>query len=413
MSSQAEWTWLIYMAGDNNLEGAGKEDLDEMKKVGSDTKINIVVQFDTEANKTTRYLVEKNNLKVLQEMPGVNCGDPNVLTEFIKWGTKNYPAKYYLVNVWNHGGGWENLPADYNWDNVRGSIRASNPLKQTKINRLTRALFVTTIKEVHRKIQRSPDPYRLIAMDVGSQDYLDNQELRKAIYGGLPNGKKIDILGCDACLMNMVEICYENRDIADYMVGSEEVEPGSGWPYTMILKKLSSNPEMSPRDLSKVIAQEYGQYYENEGDKMADQFVTQSAIDLAQVKSVADSVNELAEIFIKDLNKLKKDVSFARDSAQKFSTPEYIDLVSFLEQLTKELPNNKEVKDAVKKISDKIKGPTSSLVIANATWGDRVKDANGVSIYFPTKENYLPDYSDLLFSKDCKWNEFLTKLFSA
>lgn len=94
MSTQAEWTWLIYMAGDNNLEGAGKEDLDEMQKVGSDSKVKIVVQFDTEENKTTRYLVEKNNLKVLEEILGVNCGDRMVLTDFIKWGTKNYPAKY-------------------------------------------------------------------------------------------------------------------------------------------------------------------------------------------------------------------------------------------------------------------------------------------------------------------------------
>jgi len=409
MSSQAEWTWLIYMAGDNNLEGAGKEDLDEMQIVGSDSKVKIVVQFDTEQNKTTRYLVEKNNLKVLEEMPGVNCGDPKVLTDFIKWGTKNYPAKYYLINVWNHGGGWENLPSDYNWENVR----ASNPLKQSKIKKFKRALFVTTMKKINRKIHSSPNPDRLIAMDVGSQDYLDNQELRKAIYEGLPNGRKIDILGCDACLMNMVEICYENKDVADYMVGSEEIEPGSGWPYTMILKKLASNPEMSPRELSKVITQDYGKYYEDEGDKIADQFVTQSAIDLAQIKSTADSVNDLAEILIKELNNVIPGVSAAKEKAQKFSTPEYIDLLSFLEQLTKWLPNNNEIKDAVKKISDKIKGPTSSLVIANATWGDRVKDAHGVSIYFPTAENYSPDYSDLLFSKDCKWNEFLTKLFSA
>jgi hypothetical protein len=116
---------------------------------------------------------------------------------------------------------------------------------------------------------------------------------------------------------------------------------------------------------------------------------------------------------IKDLNNVLPGVTVAKDKAQRFSTPEYIDLLSFCEQLTKRLPNNNEVKDAVKKISDKINGPTSSLVIANVTWGDTVKDANGVSIYFPTAQNYSADYSDLLFSKDCKWNEFLTKFFSA
>jgi predicted RNA-binding protein with PIN domain len=69
MSSQAEWTWLVYMAGDNNLEGAGREDLDEMKNVGSTAQVNILVQFDTEENKTTRYRIEKDKLTVLQELP--------------------------------------------------------------------------------------------------------------------------------------------------------------------------------------------------------------------------------------------------------------------------------------------------------------------------------------------------------
>jgi len=399
------------MAGDNNLEGSGKEDLDEMMKVGSDSKTSIVVQFDTEENKTTRYLIEKNKLTVLQEMPGVNTGDPKILTDFIKWGTKNYPAKYYLVDVWNHGGGWENLPADYNYEN----LRSSNPIRQGKLKRFRRSIFKTTIK----KIDSLSGPQKAIAIDVGSHDYLDNQELRKAIFDGLPNGKKIDILGCDACLMNMIEICYENKDVVDYMVGSEETEPGDGWPYTMILNKLTNNPQMSSGELAKVITQQYGEYYKNEGDKMTQQNkmpqqnVTQSALDLGQIKSLADSVNKLAEILIKDLVSVTPGVLTARQKAQKFSMPEYVDLLSFLQQLTKWLPNNDEIKGVVKEISDKLEGASNPFVIANAKFGDGVKDASGVSIYFPAdKYAYSPDYADLLFSKDCKWNEFLTKLFS-
>lgn len=164
--------------------------------------------------------------------------------------------------------------------------------------------------------------------------------------------------------------------------------------------------------VSKVITEEYGEYYQNEGDKITDQVATQSSLDLGQIKVVAESVNELAEILIKDLNNVIPGVITAREKAQKFTYPEYIDLLSFLQQLIKWLPNNDDVKIAVKNISSKINDPNSGFVIANAKWGDNVKDANGVSIYFPTKENYSPDYSDLLFSKEGKWNEFLTKLFS-
>ena len=68
MSKSGAWTWLVYMAGDNNLQGAGSTDLAEMKRIGSTDDVNVIVQFDTKANKTTRYRVEKNKLKVLREM---------------------------------------------------------------------------------------------------------------------------------------------------------------------------------------------------------------------------------------------------------------------------------------------------------------------------------------------------------
>ena len=240
MSQTAQWTWLVYMAGDNNLQGAGRDDLAEMKRVGSTDQVNVIVQFDTEENKTTRYRVEKNKLKSLQRMPGVDCGNPKVLTGFIQWGIKNFPAKHYLVDIWNHGGGWENLPADYDYD----AIRAAKPQTAAKLRRLKRALFRTTIRKIHKR----PLQARAIAIDCGSHDYLDNQELRKAVTRALPSGRKLDILACDACLMNMLEIAYEMKDTAQLMVGSEETEPGAGWPYAAILKALVTKPAMNPTD---------------------------------------------------------------------------------------------------------------------------------------------------------------------
>ena len=46
-------------------------------------------------------------------MPNVNTGDPKVLTEFIKWGINKYPAQHYLIDIWNHGGGWEKSPTRF------------------------------------------------------------------------------------------------------------------------------------------------------------------------------------------------------------------------------------------------------------------------------------------------------------
>ncbi len=399
MSQTAQWTWLVYMAGDNNLEGAGRDDLAEMKKVGSTDQVNVIVQFDTEKNKTTRYRVEKNRLKSLQQMPGVDCGDPKVLTSFIQWGAKNFPAVHYLLDVWNHGGGWENLPADYDYD----AIRLTKPYTAAKLRRLKRALFRTTVRKIHKR----PLQERAIAIDCGSHDYLDNQELRSAVAKGLPGGRKIDILGCDACLMNMLEIAYEMKDTAEIMVGSEETEPGAGWPYAAILKPLAAKPTMSPADLAKTIVVEYGKYFQR-----ARETATQSALNLGRIAAAAAAVNELADALLADLSSVAGTVVLARDRAQKFEMPEYIDLGDFAAQLAQRLPHNAKVQAAVASIQAALNPKAANaFVIQNATSGAKVARANGVSIYFPHPEDYAPDYGDLLFSRQGRWKAFVQALF--
>lgn len=405
MSTQAQWTWLVYMAGDNNLESAGDANLKSMQQVGSTDQVNVIVQFDTEENKTTRYRVEKGNLSVLQEMPGLDCGDPKVLTDFIKWGIQQYPAQYYLVDVWNHGTGWENLPPDFNYD----SIRDAKPLQSAKLRRVKRSIFRTTIQNINSR----PLIERAIAIDFGSHDYLDNQKLHDGIFDALPDGKKIDVLGCDACMMNMLEISYQLKDTASYMVGSEQSEPNTGWPYSVILQVLTTNPEMSPEDLSKIIVQNYGQWYQQYGNPLTDKSATQSALDLGQIGPIADAVNALADVFIANLDNVAGSVTLSRDKAQKFDYPEYIDLGDFAAQLLLRLSQNPQVTAAANKIRDMLQSQAGiGFVIANTTWGPTVQRASGVSLYFPQQGSYSPDYGDLMYSKQGRWRAFLEAFYA-
>ena len=93
-----QWTILVYMAGDNNLDGAGVTDLQEMKQVGSNASINVICQFDREGPKltTNRYYLTKGGAvekDVVQKLGETNTGDPKVLSDFVTWGAKNYPAE--------------------------------------------------------------------------------------------------------------------------------------------------------------------------------------------------------------------------------------------------------------------------------------------------------------------------------
>jgi hypothetical protein len=49
-----QWTFLVYLAGDNNLESFGQRDLQEMKTVGSTEDFNVVAQFDRMSDGVTR-----------------------------------------------------------------------------------------------------------------------------------------------------------------------------------------------------------------------------------------------------------------------------------------------------------------------------------------------------------------------
>jgi hypothetical protein len=392
----ADWTWLIYMAGDNNLEESGHNDLEEMQKVGSTDQVNIIVQFDTEENETTRYRIKKGELESLQTMPGVDCGDPEVLADFIKWGTAKYPANHYLVGVWNHGGGWENLPPDFDYERYR-SIKSQ---RAAKLMRIKQSIFRSTVKV----LQKRPALDRAIAIDCGSKDYLDNQELRKAFEKGMQNGRKFDIFACDACLMNMIEIAYEMKDTADIMVGSEESEPLEGWPYEAILGRLVANPDMTPEELAKTIVVEYKRSYENSGEQ-----ATQSALDLRNIIQLAKSIDDMSFALLGKMNDIAESLAWSRMVTQHYEMHEYIDLGDFARNIAQKLNQHDDIKTAAEQVQKNI---DSGFVMQNAAVGYNEGLSKGVSIYFPSdKSEYAPDYNDLLFSIDHKWNELLEGLF--
>ena len=336
-----KWTILVYMAGDNNLEEFGYGDLAEMKKAGSTNDVNIVVQFDCagSATETRRYYVTKGgklDKDVVEKMGETNTGDPQVLLDFIKWTGKNYPAKHYLLVLWNHGAGWDDTNIyrtarndlrlnvkrkDSITISARGKARATIPSDQLRAvtgRRFRRALFRTTIEKGLQD--------RAIAFDDQAKDFLDNIETKKLLKEAKTFLKqKIDILGMHACLMSMGEVIWQVRDSVAVTVGSEEIEPGQGWPYDTIIADLVKKPSMSPQELASVIVKRYVASYG------ANSNVTQAALDLAQSESLVTAVDRLARVLSANLADPQVKIALieSRNQVQSYATPEYIDLKDF------------------------------------------------------------------------------------
>jgi len=417
---EKRWTVMVYLAGDNNLDSAGVIDLKEMKKVGSTDQINVIAQFDRQGKdlSTNRYYIRKSGTlakDVVGSLGETNMGNPRVLEDFIKWGIKNYPAKNYLLVVWNHGNGWDDenvyrvarnmmnfnikrrgevvLPAERaQKDSV--SIRRIRAISGKKFRH---ALFYTSIMKAIT--------IRGIAYDDDAQDFLDNIEMKRLLASAKKILKrKIDILGMDACLMSMAEVVYQLRDSVSLAVGSEEVEPGDGWPYDRILAKLTKKPTMMPSELATTIVNEYlASYPANAG-------VTQSACDLSKSGLLATVIDQLADGLNSHLSDVveRTKIVECRLQAQAYDTPDYIDLYDFCNLL-----ESKTGFDDIRATCSAVKNAIQrdGVVIRSGYKGKNVKHSNGLSIYFPQK-SLSSLYATLDFTKKTSWRKFLERYIS-
>jgi hypothetical protein len=245
---------------------------------------------------------------------------------------------------------------------------------------------------------------RAILFDDSAADFLDNMEMKRALQLAAPafNGR-LDLLGFDACLMSMLEVHYQLRDTCNVLVGSQEVEPGDGWPYDDILTRLAADPTVTPEALAQAIVQAYVGWYETNYPRLA---VTQSAISLSNIEPVAVAMTGLADVLQESLTTTETlGLLFkALRSAQSFTDRDYVDLAHFCELLA-ESDKNGAIGAAARTVSGLLAGE-SSPVIAEAHHGTMVQQATGLSIYLPTRI-LSPLYFGLDFAIQHHWDEFL------
>jgi hypothetical protein len=458
------WTVLVYLAGDNgrilsSLEGEGVADLAEMKQVGSSEAVQIAAQFDAGDRGCRRYHLSKGGAlanDTVQDLGDTNSGDAQSLIDFITWGVRSFPAQRYVLVLWNHGSGWrdDDVYGMYRTMLRRGGLPPVPP--EISGRRAGRALFRRTLDAIVEEeanqaylvsrarrgadtmaagglppgwrrpaqpgqavplapvadlgtVVRSPHPAhaRAICFDDSSKDFLDSQDLTAVLKAATALlGKRVDVLGMDACLMSMIEVAYQVRDGAGVMVASEDVEPGNGWPYGDILATLNQNPQMSAAELGKAIAIAYAKSYDS--SFLATEPVTQSALDLQQAPRCVAALNELALALLGGWRQrgLRSALADARARAQTFMDADYVDLFDFVSLLAAKT-SARAVRDACEHVLASVDpGKPGSLVLADAHAGLAERNAHGLSIYCP-KSGLSPFYANLDLSRDCAWARFL------
>ncbi len=355
-----EWTIMVYVNGKNNLEPYALKDMNEMEQIGSSDKVNVVVEMgrisgyssaDGDWKSTRRYLVQKDNdtnkvtSPVLQDLGKTDMGDYNNVVKFVKWAQSAYPAKKYMLVVWNHGAGW---------------VKSRN--------------LVET---------------RGISYDDETGNHINTPQMglmMKAIG-------KIDVYGSDACLMQMPEVDYEIAPYVDYIVGSEETEPGDGYTYNLLLGPLVKNPTMSAMELGKLAVNAYADHYGTQDH-------TQSLVKVSAMNGFVTAVNNFVTAAMAANEKAL--VKTALNGTQSYAYDDNKDLWHFL-SLYAASSQDANVKASAKTLQDYI---TNNLIVHNRV-NSSYSNSHGIAVYLPSYSNSAAAYAELAWAKAAQWDEFI------
>ena len=231
--------------------------------------------------------------------------------------------------------------------------------------------------------ERPDDQSRAIAIDCGSHDYLDNQELRKALSNALPAGKKAG----RARMRRLPDEHGRDRLRDEGHRGVHGRLGGDRAGRGLALRRDPQEAGRAARDVAGGPGQDH-RHRVRPLVQAAGEGATQSALDLGRVQPVADAIDGLAREFLKDLNGVAGAVSLARDKSQKFEYPEYVDLGDFAAQVIKRLPNKGGVVAAANKILAAL-GPASgdgAFVVQNATTGAKLRAGDGRLDLLPERQ---------------------------
>ncbi len=352
---EKKWTVLVYLAADNNLNTYARLNIEQMKQAGSSADLNIVYLYDNlGTDQTGYYYADAGTSRYLKETGEVNMGQAQTAKNFINYAKTNFPAEKYAFIYWNHGGG---VDRSY-----------SAPL------------------------------LRSVAYDeTSSNDALTEIEQEEILhYFSTLIGRKVNLVGYDACLMGTQEIFHLNKNYADIVVASQAEEPGHGWDYRF-LNTINSNGNLSSKELATNIVNYFKNFYPTTAN------VTLSAADLNYANNVSLAINDFCQIA------MASGISGAKfytlfNASTNFSNNAN-DLKSFMQNIIASSEMTTAVKEQAQVVINTIytnDGTENDLIFAETHAGNYTSTVGGVSI----TPSYSTVYKTHLFAEDTDWDEF-------
>ncbi|MDC7222021.1 MAG: clostripain-related cysteine peptidase [Spirochaetales bacterium] len=386
-----EWTAIVHFAIDNNIDYYFEEEagimsnylgtLEEVEAADSENNIQIIVFMDgcqSEDSYTSEfddgyYVLTGGEFTedLTFSLDEVNSGSVSESKAMMDWVVENYPAQKYLYSVFNHGGGFDDYSADgtYTYGSDKG-----------------------------------------IGFDDSDDDSLSHSELGELVeyLSGLINSP-VDLFYPYACLMGGIELAYEVKDSAEYILFSEDVFPAENWSYEA-LGEIPDNPSIGAEELATAFCNSAYDFFITDS---IDRSFTLALVDLDKVDNLADKLDDLAVEAIADLNtddSIAETYNDAAEEATSMYTSYYIDIYSYMN----EIMARTEIADEVRTAAGLVNSALESAVLTFTQ--NYYDEAGGISIY--NSPWYSTTYSEtdytqfLEFGEDTSWADFQSLVYS-
>jgi len=379
------WTVAVYWDADNNLESI----TDAMVGLWLDsltdrTDVAMSIYIDRLYGPANVSTVTEDGWTEALALGEVNSSDPDTLSSFIEF-TVTEPtlaAENYILILQDHGLGYLGTLCD-----------ESEPVKAWM----------------------SIDGIRSAMLDAADS-----------------TGEKVDIVALDACCMSTVEVAYELRDTASYLVSSELTVPFDGLNYLALLSGLSEDPGISPTDLACKMVDDYGDWYSAPLGTyptlypyMQD-FGTLSAVDLTKMSALGDAIAAFTEAILPKDGSLVTPLNIATNHNFVFKWENNMcvgfnaDLMGMFAELATTV---RDTHPEVAALCDDIVDAAQDAIVKNwASWRFH-GTPTGISIFTPPGVGIYDVYWDGLcrvydqlgldFVDDTRWDEVLKSYYLA
>jgi hypothetical protein len=354
-----EWTLMVYMVGDPELQSSIDRDLLELERAGPNDQVEIIVAVQRNSAAPVEWfeLISQSDgprprkaQKTSQQPTTAAHNLAARLTEFLKFVAAKHRAKHYLLILWGHASGLE-----------FGRFEPGSELDRVGLRQLAQSLA----------------------------------EFKAAPGGPIGN---LDILGFCACAVSKAEFAVELRGEVDFLVSSQvAISTLMTWPFDEIANLVIARPSVRPATLAGQIVQCFEEFYEPPP-------VALTALDLNESEELRKQIDGLADSILgaldapNDLGLLNNLCVLAAFKKALAAYPyDFEPLVDFYD-LCRKLVEEDALQDSVRKRAGAIlDAGFRRIVVSNARSGPKLGALHGLSILAPDLDD--PDLSTII--ADC------------